>query len=215
MKHNSDLQTPKGEDGLADVLDGLYSYGTNTLDRIAYQKALDDIAASESAGYGFSLRVLKEYFSRGVQLLADNELHPALPERAFKITQMQTAQFVAGNLESPGYRTSRALDLALLPEGDPVLREATPKTISSLTLDEVKQYHDATVRPDLTTIVVIGDVTAEEAKTVIEKWFGDWKADGPKPDTTLPPVPGSAGQMKYRRVSKTPPGRPARLIISA
>jgi zinc protease len=53
----------------------------------------------------------------------------------------------------------------------------------------VKQYHAATVRPDLTTIVVIGDVTADEAKAVITKWFGSWKAEGPKPETTLPPVP--------------------------
>ncbi|MFZ0394552.1 MAG: pitrilysin family protein [Terracidiphilus sp.] len=189
VKHDSDLQTPQGQDGVASVLDGLYSYGTTTLDRIAFQKALDDIAANESAGYGFSLRALKEYFSRGVQLLADNELHPALPAQAFKITQMQTARFVAGNLMSPGYRTSRAMDLALLPAGDPSLRQTTPKTVSSLTLDEVKQYHEATVRPDLTTIVVIGDVTAGEAKSVIEKWFGDWKATGPKPNTDLPPVP--------------------------
>ncbi|MGH9599381.1 MAG: M16 family metallopeptidase, partial [Terracidiphilus sp.] len=189
VKHNSDLQTPPGKDGLAGVLSGLYSYGTQTLDRIAFQKALDDIAANESAGYGFSLSVLKEYFSRGVQLLADNELHPALPAHAFMITRQQEAQFTAGNLKSPGYRTARAIDLALLPTGDPVLRESTPQTISSVTLDEVKQYHDATVRPDLTTIVVIGDVTPEAAKAVIEKWFGDWKATGPKPNTTLPPVP--------------------------
>jgi zinc protease len=189
VKHNGDLQTPPGQDGVGDVLDQLYSYGTTSLDRIAFQKALDDIAANESAGYGFSVKVLKEYFSRGVQLLADNELHPALPQQAFMITQHQTAQFVAGNMQSPGYRTSRALDLALLPAGDPVLRQVTPETVSKLTVDEVKQYHDATIRPDLTTIVVIGDVTPEEAKTVIEKWFGDWHATGEKPNTTLAPVP--------------------------
>ncbi len=189
VKHNSDLQTPPGEDGLGGVLDNLYSYGTQTMDRLAFQKALDDIAANENAGYQFSLSVLKEYFSRGVQLLADNELHPALPQQAFDITRNQTAQFVAGNLQSPGYRTSRALDIALVPAGDPILRETTPATVSKLALDDVKQYHAATVRPDLTTIVVIGDVTPEEARTVIEKWFGDWKATGPKPNTTLPPIP--------------------------
>ena len=92
-------------------------------------------------------------------------------------------------MKSPGYRTSRALDLALLPAGDPVLREATPATLGTVTLADVKQYHAATMRPDLTTIVVIGDVTPDEAKAVITKWFGDWKADGPKPETTLPAVP--------------------------
>jgi zinc protease len=189
VQHNPDLQTPPGQEGVSDLLDGLFSYGSQTLDRIAFQKALDDIAASESAGYSFGLSVLKENFSRGVQLLADNELHPALPADAFKVTQQQTSQFVAGNLKSPGYKTSRALDLALLPAGDPSLREASPATLNKLSLGEVKQYYSATMRPDLTTIVVIGDTTPEEAKAVIEKWFGDWKATGAKPNTTLDPVP--------------------------
>ena len=189
VKHNGDLQTPPAQEGVGDVLDGLYSYGTTTLDRLAFQKALDDIAANENAGYSFSVKVLKEYFSRGVELLADNELHPALPEQAFMITRQQYAQYVAGNLQSPGYRTSRALDLALLPKGDPVLREITPATLKTLTLDDVKKYYAATVRPDLTTIVVIGDVTPEEARTVIEKWFGSWMATGAKPDTTLSAIP--------------------------
>ncbi len=191
VKHNSDLQTAEGMDGVADVLDGLYSYGTQTMDRLTYQKALDDIAANESAGYGFSVVVLKDHFSRGVELLADNELRPALPAEAFAVVKQQTSQFVAGNLQSPSYRTSRALDLGLLPVGDPSLRETTPATLAKVTLDDVKKYHDSTVRPDLTTIVVIGDVTPAEAKAVIEKWFGDWKAVGPKPETTLPAVPAN------------------------
>jgi zinc protease len=189
IKHDSNLETPAGQEGVSDILEGLFSYGTQTLDRLAFQKALDDIAASESAGYNFSLKVLKDHFSRGVQLLADNELHPALPERAFSVVKQQTSQFVAGNLKSPAYRTSRALDMALLPAGDPVLREVTPATLDTINLDQVKRYSASTMRPDLTTIVVIGDISPEEAKAVIEEWFGDWKAIGPKPITTLPRVP--------------------------
>jgi len=188
VKNSSDLQTPVGKEGVADLLNGLFSYGTQTLDRLAFQKALDDIAANEHAGYSFAVAVLKDNFSRGVQLLADNELHPALPEKAFAVVKQQTSQFVAGNLQSPEYRTLRALDMALLPAGDPVLRQVTPATLSTVTLDDVKQYHAATIRPDLTTIAVIGDVSPEEARSVIEKWFGDWRAVGPKPDTTLPAV---------------------------
>ncbi len=189
VKHDSDLQTPTGQEGLSEVLDGLFSYGTQTLDRLAFQKALDDIAASESAGFHFSVDVLKEHFSRGVELMADNVLHPALPAQAFTVVQQQTAQYVAGALQSPGYKTSRALELGLLPAGDPVLRETTPATVAKVTLDDVKQFHAAAFRPDLTTIVVIGDVTPEEAKATIEKWFGGWKSAGEKPKTELPAVP--------------------------
>ena len=189
IKNNSDLQSPPGKEGVADLLEGLYSYGTQTLDRLAFQKALDDISANESAGFNFSLRVLKDDFSRGMQLLADNELHPALPTEAFAVVKQQTSQFVAGSLQSPGYRATKALEVGLLPAGDPELRETTPASVAKVELADVKQFHAATVRPDLTTIVVIGDVTPAEARTVVEKWFGDWKAVGAKPETTLAPVP--------------------------
>ena len=189
VRHNSDMQAPRGEEGVSDVLKALFSYGTNTLDRISFQKALDDIAADQSAGYEFSLEVLKDDFSRGVQLLADNEMSPALPGEAFSVTQQQMAQFIAGRMKSPSYRTERALEVALLPSNDPALREVTPQTVASLTLDDVKNYYGKTMRPDLTTIVVIGDITPDEARTVIEKWFGPWKAMGAKPDVELPAVP--------------------------
>lgn len=184
VKHNPDLQSPVGKEGVSELLDGLYSYGTDKLDRLAFQKALDDISASESAGFSFSLRVLRDDFSRGMELLADNELHPALPAEAFTVVKQQTSEFTAGSLQSPGYRTGRALELGLLPAGDPSLREPTPGSLAKVELADVKQYHAANIRPDLTTIVVIGDVTPAEARAVVEKWFGGWKATGPKPETT-------------------------------
>jgi zinc protease len=191
IKTQDQMETPPGKDGVSDILDGLFSYGTKTLDRLAFQKALDDIAASESAGPSFSLKVLKQYFDRGVQLLADNELHPALPPDAFKVVQQQTAQLTEGELQSPGYRFDRALIHALLPPNDPLQRETTPQTVMSVSYNDLQQYYSHVYRPDLTTIVVIGDVTPQEARAVVEKWFGSWTAVGPKPDVVLPPVPAN------------------------
>jgi zinc protease len=192
VKNNADLETPSGQEGVSSVLDELFPYGTHNLDRLAFQKALDDIGANESAGADFSLQVLTEHFDQGMALLADNVLHPALPENAFKVVQQQTADAVAGQLHSPEYLTSRALDAGLYPKNDPVQREATPATVKSLTVRDVNAYYQNAFRPDLTTIVVIGNVTPEQAREVAEKYFGDWKASGPAPLTELPPVPANA-----------------------
>ncbi len=191
VRNDPDMETAAGKEGVSDVLDELFSYGTKTLDRLAFQKALDDIAADESGGYSFSLEVLKPDFARGVHLLADNELNPALPEEAFNVIKPQTAQYFAGRMKSPGFKTTRALDTALYPANDPSLREETPQSISSLTLADVKEYYAKTLRPDLTTIVVIGDITPAEARAAIEKEFGEWKASGAKPDVDLPRVPAN------------------------
>jgi zinc protease len=189
VKSNADLEAPAGKEGVSAVLEDLFPYGTQTLDRIAFQKALDDIGANESAGADFSLGVLPDHFDRGMALLADNVLNPAFPEEAFKVVQQETAQAVAGQLQSPDYLTRRAFDASLFPPTDPSLRQATPKTVSALALTDVKDYYHLAFRPDLTTIVVIGNVTPENARAAIEKYFGGWKASGPQPPTDLPAVP--------------------------
>ena len=194
VKNNPDLETPDGQEGAESVVDDLFSYGTNTLDRVAFQKALDDIGANESAGVDFNLEVLSSRFDRGAQLLADNLLHPALPDEGFKIVQQETAQAVAGQLHSPDYLTMRALHAELFPKNDPSLREATPQSVKALTLDDVKGYYQKVFRPDLTTIVVIGNISADQARSTIEKYFGDWKAAGARPATDLPAVPANSAE---------------------
>ena len=189
VKNNDDLEEPAGKEGVSDVLGSLFSYGTTSLDRIAFQKAQDDIAADITAGTSFSLRVLSDQFDRGMELLADNLLHPALPGKSFDVVRQETAGSLQGQRQSPSFLSKRALREALYPKDDPVLRDATPKTVSSLSLEDVKAYYAKAFRPDMTTIVVIGQVTPERARTAVEKYFGAWKAGGPKPATDLPAAP--------------------------
>jgi zinc protease len=189
VRNNPALEVLPGKEGVDGVLDSLFSYGTTTLDRLAYRKALDDIAADASAGTSFSLRALTDHFDRGVELLADNLLHPALPESGFRVIQKESSAALAGEMKSPEYLARWALRQALYPKGDPALRRPLPETIAGLGLDDVKSYYRTVFRPDMTTIVIIGNVAPEMAKKVIERYFGAWKGTGPRPKTDLAPVP--------------------------
>jgi zinc protease len=189
VKNNPNLETPPGKEGVDEILGGLFSYGSKSLDRLAFQTALDEIAADAEVGTSFSLQVLKEHFRRGVSLIADNLRNPALPEEAFKVVQKETSSLLAGQEKSPKWLVSRALHTALYPKDDSALRYAIPQSVDKLTLSDVTSYHRTIFRPDLTTIVVVGNITPDEARSIIETYFGDWKADGPKPETEYQPIP--------------------------
>ncbi|HEX3483867.1 MAG TPA: pitrilysin family protein, partial [Micropepsaceae bacterium] len=195
IKTRPELLVPQGKEGLSQVLGELFDYGSESLDRIAFQKALDDIGAEESAGTDFTVQVLTRDLDRGVQLLADNELHPALPQQAMQIIQGQVARVVAAQMKSPGYLMQRSLREALFPPGDPSLRDSTPESVRSISLNDVKDYYHKAVRPDLATIVVVGRIAPEQARAAIEKYFGAWKADGPKPPIDLPPAPPNTAKL--------------------
>ncbi|MGH7582440.1 MAG: M16 family metallopeptidase [Gemmatimonadales bacterium] len=189
VDHNDHMEEPPGQDGVGELLGSLFDYGSTSLDRDAFHKELDAIAANESGGADFRLSVLSRYFDRGMQLLADNELHPALPGTAFTVQQQSLARSLAGQLQSPQYKMVHTLYEGLYPPGDPALRQATPATVDSLTLENARSYHERTYRPDLTTIVIVGDVTPAAARATVEKYFGGWKATGPKPDVIPGPLP--------------------------
>ncbi len=189
VRTNSDLQAPRGEKGVGEVLDSLFQFGSTHLDRLQFQAALDAITARESAGTDFSLQVPAKYFARGMALLADNELHPAFSPQSFGYMQRETAGSWRGQLQSPGFLNDIGLQKLLVPAGDPSLRHPTPGSVMNLTLAKVRGYYARVFRPDMTTIVVVGKVTPSEAMWVVAQTFGRWLASGAKPEVDYPPVP--------------------------
>lgn len=192
IRNRPEMQEPKGEEGVAPLLDRLLTYGSEGLDRLAFQQALDAIGAKEKAGTDFSTQVLSESFDRAVELLADNELHPGLPQAALQVLRNQMALSVGARNTSPGFLTQRSLRTALYPAQDPSLRMSTPETVRTLTPEAVRAYYGSVFRPDLATVVVIGKVTPEAARATIEKYFGAWSASGPAPGIDLPTIPSNS-----------------------
>ena len=191
------IQEPPGKEGVATLMRGLFDYGTESRDRISLREAVDAIAAQMHAGPGFSLEVLTPAFEDGLRLLAENLLHPAFPREAFAVMRDQIAQSVAGQMRTPDYLLEQATKQAILPHGDPLMRRPTPETVMALQPEDLREFYDATFRPDLTTIVIVGDVAPERARRVVADMFGAWAAPGPRPAIDLPPVgPNPSSQVR-------------------
>lgn len=191
IKQTPVLEEPPGKEGVAEVLDGMLAYGSRKKGRLAFERELDAIAARLEPGSRFSLNVLSQYFKKGVALLADNLLDPPLTSHVFKIVRRQVADAVAGRISSPAYKARRALYAGLYPPKDPTLRQATVQSVNALRLSDVIQYYRHAFRPDLTTIVVIGQIQPSRAQHIIAAALGRWQATGPAPETDLGPVPPS------------------------
>jgi zinc protease len=189
---NEAMQAPAGKDGVADVTAALLPFGTTNYSRLGLRTALDAISAEVTAGTSFSLTALSKDFERGVALLADEELHPAFPAPGFVAVKDEELGSVKGEVASPEHQLEVALGKALYPPDDPAQRYATPQTVSSISLGDVKAYYASVYRPDMTTIVVVGDVEPQRAAAAVTKYFGGWSAAGPKPLVDPPAVPNNA-----------------------
>jgi zinc protease len=185
------IQAPPGKDGVDDITANLLPYGTTTYGRLALREELDKIAAETTAGTDFSLTAQSQNFDRGVQLLADEELHPAFPDASFSAVKAEELGSVQGTVVSPEHLAQVALNKALYPANDPTQRFPTPASVASVTPGDVKSYYASVYRPDMTTVVVVGDVDPQNAKAVFEKYFDGWTASGPKPVVDLPAVPNN------------------------
>ncbi len=53
-----------------------------------------------------------------------------------------------------------------------------PTEVKALTLDDLRGFHRAYYRPDTSTLLVVGDVTAATVMPLVERAFGSWKGEG-------------------------------------
>ncbi len=197
VRTNASIQEPAGKEGVSSVLGAMFAYGTKTRDRVAFERAQDDIDSEVAGGSGFGLQSTSAAFERAVGLLAENELQPRFDAPTFEISQRRAIEELETSLNGSNTIAMHRAEQKLLPPGDPELREPTPSEMHDLTLEDVRAYYNATIRPDLATIVVIGNVTPERAHDVVMRAFAGWHAAGDVPSLDLPAVPlNAAGDVR-------------------
>lgn len=140
---------------------------------------------------GFNGKSLVEDFDRLLDLVSDVMLHPLFPTgetnklRNEILTDLKEAE---QDTQHVAYREFRAL---CYPPSHPYhrLSEGTVATLKRLTPKSLRDFHERYFRPDVTTIVIVGDIRPKQAVEKIERAFGKWKAKGEVPEHSIPNAP--------------------------
>ncbi len=183
---------PAGREGVASLTDELMDWGTTSYDRKAYEAETDAIAAHVDLGSTFGATVTSDHFDRAMQLLADGMLHPAFPPGSFAVSKMNQLQLLSAAEHLPAAQAAIAQNEALYAPGDPRRRRATAQSMAAISPADVRRWYALAFRPDLTTISIVGDVSPGRARSIVERYFGNWKAFGNRPSFNRASLPQRA-----------------------
>lgn len=135
-------------------------------------------------------------FEDGLGLLGDIVLRPAFAPEEFQREKAKTLGRLEQVPDDPYDLADREFNTFLL--GDHPYAHPTDGTLSSVRtigLEHVRDYHDRFYRPQMTVLVIVGDVKQEEALTSVREVFGEWERRGEDRVAVPTPSPGEGGKI--------------------
>lgn len=127
-----------------------------------------------------TLSALKENLDASLEVYSDVVLNPAFPEEDFERLRKQQLARIQREQTTPVQMALRIFP-KLLYGGDhayglPFTGSGTIESVSSMEVDELREFHQTWFKPDNATLVVVGDVTMDELLPKLKKSFAKWKA---------------------------------------
>lgn len=189
---------PRGKAGLTALTNRLLTEGTSTKSALQLAVAVEDLGASlaEASGRDASsigLEVLPQHEERAIALMAEVLMDPAFRSEDFERVRSEWLDDLALQRQDPtqlswlvGYRALLGPELGLGSQG-------TPRSVSTLTVDDVRKNYQKNWVPDRCALLAAGPTTTGSLEAAAADAFGSW----------------SPGRSRFEQpmASVSPPGR--------
>ncbi|HEX2190706.1 MAG TPA: pitrilysin family protein [Longimicrobiaceae bacterium] len=195
------VREPAAKAGLAVLTGSLLAEGTRQLTGPELAARMEQLGAQFQTGGGsntgfVTVTALKSAFPEAMRLAAATVVEPGLRPADFeRIRSQAVAGFLQGRATVEGL-AGETFARAVYAPGAPYGRPAggTEATLKGLTRADVAAWHRERYAPGSTTLLLVGDLDAAEARRLAEDAFGGWRKTAPRapsPTSALRPVTGT------------------------
>jgi zinc protease len=196
---------PAGKEGLANLVSALLDEGAGDLGSQAFQRQLENqsIQLGFNAGkdtFSGSLKTLNKYRDNAVRLLALALSKPRFDKDAVERIRSQMLTGLKARSARPGYIAGRVWARAIYGDhvyGRPV--HGTQTTVAAIKTADLKEYVATRLSRDRLIVSVVGDITPEQLKPMLDRIFGALPAKGVQTDIGDAAVPSKGAVYVIRR----------------
>jgi zinc protease len=194
---------PVGKAGLATMVVRTIDMGTKTRKALEIEDALGDLGTTltGSAARDFanvSFEVLERNVGPALGIVADVVQHATFPASEVDREKKRQVDALRQQEKNGGAIASRVRAILAFgadhPYGHPA--QGLPKTIESLTREDLAAFHSSYWKPGTSAIVFVGSLSLAKATELARQHFGGWTG-GAAPAVTIPPASGAPAGRIY------------------
>ena len=171
-------QDPPDKPGVASLFAAVLDQGTTTRSAEQIAQTIDSIGGVLGSGSGTDLTtvsaiVMKDSLNMALDLVADIARNPAFSPQEVELQRKQMLSGLQVSYDDPEYLAGVVFDRLVYgfhPYGSP--DAGTPKSIESITRDDLITFHKNWFGANNAILAIVGDVSAEEAFAGAERVFG-------------------------------------------
>jgi len=174
--------------GIQSFVGELITRGTSSRSKDQFDRAVDDIGAQINAGSSSMSGVsLSKYQDTLLALMSDALMHADFQQDQLdKIVNQAKSSLIASENDADNM-LSNVAGVVNFGKNHPYGEVMTLQTIQNVTLKDCRHYYQTYFRPNVAYMAVVGDITPEQAKALVTKYFGNWQKSN-VPRTTYPEV---------------------------
>lgn len=163
--------------GAQEMLGSMLRRATSEMTKEEIDEAIDFIGASIStSGSGAYASTISKYKEQVLEMMADIVLDAQFPEEEFKKVKEDTKAGLAQQLTTPDAIVGRVRQAVVYGSDHPYGELMTEETLENIDLAAVKEVYDTYFVPNRSYLVMVGDLTPEEARQLAEEHFSSWEA---------------------------------------
>lgn len=180
-----------GKAGMVSMTGDLLGSGTAQRSKAEIDEAIDFIGASLStSSNGIFGASLKKHSEALLKVFAEVLLSPSFPEDEIEKLRKQQISGLASAKTSANAISANISSVMTYGKDHPYGELETEETIGNVTREDLLKFYNTYFKPNISYLVVVGDITADEARAQAEKYFGGWKKSGvPKHNYAQPAQP--------------------------